>query len=115
MNRRQFFGLAASSIFVPVYGKWYRQGSGVLVPPAPRLEVIDEDVFEGFEVGSVYVADGQGNCWWQPLPVAHRGPPRQSTVMRITAMDAETMTLEAPSAPVSHDLWRGGIQGASRP
>ena len=35
MNRRLFLGssLAAGlSIFVPKYGQWYRQGSGILVP-----------------------------------------------------------------------------------
>lgn len=31
MKRRDFLGIAASSIFAPVFGRWYRQGSGLLV------------------------------------------------------------------------------------
>ena len=35
MNRRLFLGFslaAVGGVFVPKYGRWYRQGSGVLVP-----------------------------------------------------------------------------------
>lgn len=31
MRRREFLGAAAASIFAPVFGSWYRQGSGLLV------------------------------------------------------------------------------------
>lgn len=50
MNRRDFFGIAAASIFAPRFGRWYRQGSGLIVRdveapqtwapvPPPRLTV----------------------------------------------------------------------------
>lgn len=89
MNRRQFFGLAASSIFVPVYGKWYRQGSGLLVA---ERGVLHAAAPSDFSVGEWVMLDFRNE--FQP-----------ARLMRITAMDAETMTLEAPSASVSHDLW----------
>lgn len=31
MNRRDFLGIAAASIFAPRFGRWYRQGSGLIV------------------------------------------------------------------------------------
>ena len=31
MNRRDFLGIAAASIFAPKFGQWYRQGSGLIV------------------------------------------------------------------------------------
>lgn len=34
MNRRAFLGIAAASIFAPQFGRWYRQGSGLLVRDA---------------------------------------------------------------------------------
>lgn len=46
MNRREFFGLAAASIFAPKFGRWYRQGSGLLVP-ATTLSPPGYDVFVG--------------------------------------------------------------------
>lgn len=49
MNRRDFFGIAASSIFVPKLEGWYRQGSGLLVrstsvTTVTTLQVTDEDL-----------------------------------------------------------------------
>lgn len=35
MKRRAFLGAAAATIFAPTFGRWYRRGSGVLVPIAP--------------------------------------------------------------------------------
>ena len=32
MNRRSFLGLAALSVFAPKYGRWFRRGSGLIVP-----------------------------------------------------------------------------------
>lgn len=31
MKRRDFIGAAAASIFAPKFGKWYQQGSGIIV------------------------------------------------------------------------------------
>lgn len=31
MNRRAFLGIAAASVFAPKFGRWYRQGSGLIV------------------------------------------------------------------------------------
>lgn len=33
MKRRAFLGAAAATIFAPTFGRWYRRGSGLLVPP----------------------------------------------------------------------------------
>lgn len=64
MNRRQFFGLAASSIFVPVYGKWYRQGSGLLV--AQKGAVTFEAIAPA-TINAVLVTDGRGSTHWEPV------------------------------------------------
>lgn len=47
MNRRNFFGIAGASIFAPIFGRWYRQGSGLVVPmdpPGPAVVNL-EDAF----------------------------------------------------------------------
>lgn len=32
MNRRDFLGIATGLVFAPKFGRWYRQGSGLIVP-----------------------------------------------------------------------------------
>lgn len=32
MKRRDFLGMAAASVFVPQFGRWYRQSSGLVTP-----------------------------------------------------------------------------------
>lgn len=32
MRRRDFLGMAAASVFVPQFGRWYRQVSGLILP-----------------------------------------------------------------------------------
>jgi hypothetical protein len=54
MNRRNFLGLtlaATGGIFVPQYGKWFRMGSGVLVPESSMATFIEPqyDLNEGMK------------------------------------------------------------------
>lgn len=73
MNRRDFLGIAAASIFAPQFGRWYRQGSGLLVRD---------------------VEPPQG---WVPF-----SPPRFAAVEHytITAVTATTITVERFPKPV---------------
>lgn len=61
MNRRWFLGASLAvvgSVFVPKYERWYRQGSGLLVPRAPELLKDPYIVLESS-------ADG---LTWTPVP-----------------------------------------------
>lgn len=51
MNRRNFLGIAGASIFAPIFGRWYRQGSGLVVPERLPLSTLAGPVEDAFSVG----------------------------------------------------------------
>lgn len=69
MNRRDFVGIAAASIFAPRFGRWYRQGSGLMVPEPPVITVNGIDIANyGYVVTLTQDAPGFkiGDLVWMP-------------------------------------------------
>lgn len=77
MNRRAFAGLSLAAIggvFVPQFGKWYRQGSGLLAPnPGWTMSWMEHPGDPmGFEPGQGFMPDFSAPVPGYPTPFPWR-------------------------------------------
>lgn len=64
MQRREFLGAAAASIFAPKFSRWFRQGSGLVVPASSPFEAYMEAALPEFDAA---IARAMRECYADPI------------------------------------------------